>query len=129
MEQFPKSFLTESLLFECRTRLIEARRDILDRVRAGREEFEHLDKSGGDEADQTMSLLAENDFLTSQQRLMERLIEVDLALARLESGHYGICEETDEPIEIERLRAIPWTRLSIEGAEIRETIKRRFARS
>jgi DnaK suppressor protein len=51
-----------------------------------------------------------------------------MALSRIESGTYGICEETEEQIEHERLLAIPWTRLSIEGAEIRESIKKRYAR-
>ncbi len=41
---------------------------------------------------------------------------------------YGICEETEELIEEDRLLAIPWTRLSIEGAEIRESVNKRYAR-
>ena len=36
--------------------------------------------------------------------------------------------ETEEEIEPERLRALPWTRLSIEGAEIRESMTKRYAR-
>jgi DnaK suppressor protein len=55
-------------------------------------------------------------------------LEIESALARIERGSYGVCEETDEPIEIERLRAIPWTRLSIEGSEIREALSRRYVR-
>ena len=51
-----------------------------------------------------------------------------MALARIEQGTFGVCEETEEVIESERLLAIPWTRLSIEGAEIREAVSRRFAR-
>lgn len=120
--------LTETLVRECRVKLLESRQDILNRVRSARSEFEMLDKAGGDEADQTMALLAEHDFLASQQRLTELLVEIDFALARIDNGSYGICEETEEPIERERLRAIPWTRLSIEGAEIREALQRRFAR-
>lgn len=122
------SLVTDALINECRTKLLESRTEILNRVRRARGEFEMLDRSGGDEADQTMSQLAENDYLSSQTRLMELLLEIDLALARIDQGIYGICEETEEPIEIERLRAIPWTRLSIEGAELREALKRRFAR-
>lgn len=120
--------VTESLLSECRSKLLAARTDILNRVRRARGEFEMLDRSGGDEADQTMNQLAEHDYLSSQTRLMEQLVEIDFALARIEQGTFGICEETEEPIEAERLRAIPWTRLSIEGAELREALKRRFAR-
>lgn len=120
--------LSEGVIKECRAKLIETRHDILNRVRTSKSEYESMDKSGGDEADQTMSLLAEHDFLASQQRMMELLLEVDFALSRIENGTYGICEETEEMIEVERLRAIPWTRLSIEGAELREALRRRFAR-
>jgi len=55
-------------------------------------------------------------------------MEIEMALGRIENGTYGICEETEEPIETDRLLAIPWTRLSIEGAELRESLGRRYAR-
>ena len=51
-----------------------------------------------------------------------------MALSRIDSGTYGICEETEEVVEAERLLAIPWTRLSIEGAEIRESLNKRYAK-
>jgi DnaK suppressor protein len=109
-------------------KLLSLKAELMNRVRSARAEFQSLDKNGGDEADQTMSLMAENDFLSSQSRLKEQILEIEFALSRIENGTYGLCEETDEPIEHERLRALPWTRLSIEGAEIREAIKRKFAR-
>jgi DnaK suppressor protein len=56
------------------------------------------------------------------------LSEIESALGRIESGIFGLCEETEEPIEAERLLAIPWTRLSIEGAEIRESMNKRYAK-
>ena len=120
--------LSESFIRECKMRLLETKREILNRVVRSRAEFQTLDKAGGDEADQTMTLLAENDFLSAQSRLKEQLLEIEMALSRIETGRYGVCEETEEAIEEERLRALPWTRLSIEGAEIRETFRRRFAR-
>jgi DnaK suppressor protein len=120
--------IKQELIRECRNMLIATRSEVLNRVRASKGEFAALDKTGGDEADQTMNLLAENDYLILQQRLNELLAEINFALARIDNGNFGICEETEEPIEEERLRAIPWTRLSIEGAEIREAMTRRFAR-
>ena len=51
------------------------------------------------------------------------LSEVDAALARLRAGTYGICEATGAPIDPERLRALPWTRLSLAAAAQRETAK------
>ena len=41
----------------------------------------------------------------------------------MESGEYGICEQTGEKIELNRLLSLPWTTLSIEGAEIEESEK------
>lgn len=118
----------EQFVRECRVRLVEMKADLLNRARNAVREFETRDRGGSDEGDMTMTLLAENDFLSAQERVKERLMEIEYALARIEKGSFGICEETDEPIEIERLRALPWTRLSIEGAEIREAMQRRFVR-
>ncbi len=121
------SSLSEKLISECREKLLQMKREILNRVRTSKYEFQSLDK-GSDEADQSMAVLAENDFLSSQARLKEQLMEIEFALARISNGTFGICEETEERIEVERLRALPWTRVSIEGAEIREALRRKFAR-
>lgn len=123
-----RASLSDQFIRECRARLVEMKANLLNRARVAAREFETLDRGGGDEGDMTMALLAENDFLSAQERTKEQLVEIEHALARIERGVYGICEETDEPIEPERLRALPWTRLSIEGAEIREAMGRRFAR-
>ena len=56
----------------------------------------------------------------------EQLLEIEAALHRISAGTYGICEETEEFIEQERLQALPWTRLSIEGAEIREALTKTY---
>ncbi len=36
---------------------------------------------------------------------------IDHALARIDAGVYGRCDECEEPIAIERLKALPYTRL------------------
>jgi RNA polymerase-binding transcription factor DksA len=43
------------------------------------------------------------------------IFEVLAAIRRIERGIYGTCELTGLPIDAERLRAIPWTRFSLEG--------------
>lgn len=123
-----KQNLNDQFIRECRMRLLEMKADLLNRARVAMREFEGRDRGGSDEGDMTMAILAENDFLSSQERMKDRILEIESALARIDRGVYGVCEETDEPIEIERLRALPWTRLSIEGAEIREALQRRFVR-
>ena len=122
-----KSSLSQEIVKECRRKLLTLKQDILNRVRMAQFDFGQTEKSG-DEIDLTVAQLAENHFLISQERMRTQLMEIEGALARIEKGTYGICEETEEPIEADRLLAIPWTRLSIEGAEIQEAMLRKFAR-
>lgn len=123
------SQVSEQLVKECRQKLMQAKTDLLNRVREARNDLSMSeDGKSGDEADQTARVLAETEFLTQQERMRNQLMEIESALARIENGSFGVCEETEEIIEPERLRAIPWTRLSIEGAEIRESVNKRYAR-
>lgn len=122
-----KEKLTEKLVKDCKEKLLKTKMDLLNRTKEAREKLD-LGEKGGDEADQTMRLLAEQEMLNLNDRLRSQLFEIESALGRIESGAFGFCEETEEPIEVERLKAIPWTRLSIEGAEIRESMNKRYAR-
>lgn len=121
--------LSRDLVEKCKGKLIQAKADILNRVRESRADlYNSEDAKGGDEGDQTIRALQESEFLSMHERLRKQLMEIESALGRIEKGLYGICEETEEPIEAERLLAIPWTRLSIEGAEIRESLGKKYAR-
>lgn len=119
--------LTDALINECREKLLTTKMDLLNRVKEARGKLDQFER-GGDEADQTMRILAEQEVMTQTDRLRSQLLEIESALGRIENGSYGYCEETEEQIETERLKAIPWTRLSIEGAEIRESVDKRYAR-
>lgn len=121
--------LSKSLIDKCKTALLTAKAEILNRVRDVRQDL-HSSEDGkqGDEGDQTVRALAESEALSNNERLRTQLMEIEMALSRIENGTYGVCEETDENIEPDRLMAIPWTRLSIEGAEIRESMMKRYAR-
>jgi DnaK suppressor protein len=121
--------LNKDLIEKCKSKLINAKTELLNRVRESRQDLHNADDNkGGDEGDQTLRALAESEFLSMHERLRKQLMEIESALARIEKGLYGICEETEETIEADRLLAIPWTRLSIEGAEIRESIGKKYAR-
>lgn len=41
------------------------------------------------------------------------LEEIDYALERIDEGNYGMCDECEEPINIERLMALPFTSMCI----------------
>jgi DnaK suppressor protein len=62
-----------------------------------------------------------DDFVDRQDRFEERelreLQAVDAALARIESGEYGICHGCGEPIDGDRLRAVPEAALCVVCAE------------
>ncbi|XYQ00967.1 TraR/DksA family transcriptional regulator [Bacillus safensis] len=47
--------------------------------------------------------------------------EIDAALKRMEDGTYGICEKTGKEIPYERLKAVPYTRYSIDAKKNEET--------
>jgi DnaK suppressor protein len=46
--------------------------------------------------------------------------EIDLALKKMDSGKYGICESCGKPIAMNRLKVIPWTRYCRKDAEKEE---------
>lgn len=122
-----KGTVSTDLMTECRLKLLRLKDEIMNRSRMHQQDFASFEKTGGDEIDQTVAQIAEDHFLLAQDRMRRQLSEIEWALARIHSGEFGVCEETQEPIEIERLRAIPYTRLSIEGAEIREQMQRRMS--
>ena len=99
----------------------------MNRAKQSTVDFNQIDKARGDEIDQSAAHQEEHTFLVNQNRIKTRLLEVEFALARIENGTYGICELTEERIENERLLAIPWARLSIEGAEMEESTQKKYA--
>lgn len=116
--------IRKEVIEECRVKLIHQKAELLNQLQNFKQEFRERDFRG-DEIDQAVGLLAENQLFQAQQRLRQRLFEIEAALGRIEQGKFGFCEETLEPIEENRLLSLPWTRLSIEGAEILESLQRR----
>ena len=53
------------------------------------------------------------------------LVEIEAALARMDDGTYGICEETGDPIPFARLLLEPTTRYTVEALEVIEDERRR----
>jgi DnaK suppressor protein len=58
--------------------------------------------------------------LRTRDRERKLLKKIDSALGRIDDGSYGYCEETGEPIGIQRLLARPTATLTIEAQERRE---------
>jgi DnaK suppressor protein len=62
--------------------------------------------------------------LRTRDRARKLIGKIDQALARIEAGTYGFCEETGEPIGLRRLEARPIATLSIEAQERHERMER-----
>ena len=62
--------------------------------------------------------------LRTRDRERKLISKIDAALKRIDKGTYGYCEETDEPINIERLVARPIATLSIEAQERHERMEK-----
>ncbi len=64
--------------------------------------------------------------LRTRDRERKLLKKIDQALARIDEGAYGFCEETGEEIGLKRLEARPVATLSVEAQERREVAERQF---
>lgn len=107
---------TSQRLIQHRKRLLRARAALSQRIkRLAAEALEdtpeysiHMADAGTDSFDRDLAL-----GLASFEQ--EALYEVDAALKRIDDGTYGVCELTGQRIPWRRLRAVPWTRFSIEA--------------
>ncbi len=51
--------------------------------------------------------------LALQKRILDQMSEVEYALAKFENKTYGLCEKCGQPINPERLEALPQARLCL----------------
>ncbi len=76
-------------------------------------ELTHYDQHPADQASETFE--REKD-LSILERLEDELAEIEAALQRIDDGTYGIDEVTGEPIDPERLEALPTARTNVADA-------------
>jgi len=100
-----------------RGKLLAWRDDIL---REAKETLQHLQ----DESQNHPDLADRAIELRARDRQRKLIAKIDAALARIDDGSYGYCEETGEPIAIKRLEARPIATLSIEAQERHERRER-----
>jgi len=104
--------MDKQLLNALETRLLEERKQLLERIAAQRgglvsradmaaEHFSHSEESHA----QTMRE-RDNEFAMNEHETAE-LAQLDAALARIRSGEYGICMDCGVDIRAERLQAAP----------------------
>ncbi|WP_425471059.1 RNA polymerase-binding protein DksA [Tepidicella xavieri] len=119
-------YMNEVQLAYFRRKLEQLKRDIL--INAG-ETTEHLREETvvvPDPADR--ATIEEEHALELRTRDRERklLKKIEQSIARIDSGDYGYCDETGEPIGVGRLLARPTASLSIEAQQRRELKQKLF---
>lgn len=119
--------LSKKQLEKYRQALLEMRQSVLNRLQDTRDLQMSTDDLT-DESDHAAAMIQQSVALNMKEKERQLLSEIDHALEKFEDNTYGICEDTEEPIESERLDAQPWTRYSVEAAELREKRAKRFFR-
>jgi DnaK suppressor protein len=109
-------------------KLLKMREDILNRnIKRRKEVLVIAAEDLVDETDHAAAVVQQGVALNVQERERFLLGEIDNALSKFEDGTYGLCEDTEEPIDEARLEAEPYARFSVEAAEMREKRAKRFA--
>lgn len=65
--------------------------------------------------------------LRTRDRARKLISKIDVALRKIEEGTYGFCEETGEPISLERLEARPVAAYSLEAQERHERMEKTYS--
>ncbi len=107
-----------------RSRLLAERAKVRERLsRHVRESVFDLE-SLPDEIDQASRESEQTAMLRLADKERKLLAQIERALGKFDTGEYGICEGTSDPIGRKRLRARPWTRHSIHFKELLERQKK-----
>ena len=107
-----------------RQELDKWRSELLDEASETRQNLQETSISEADIADRASSETDRSLELRTRDRARKLISKIDEALERIEKGSYGYCEETDEPIGIQRLEARPIATLSLEAQERHEKMEK-----
>jgi DnaK suppressor protein len=119
-------FMNERHKLYFRNKLVAWKEEI---VRQNRETLHVLHEDSAQHADIADRATSETDRaleLRARDRQRKLIAKIDAALARIEDGTYGYCEETGEPIGLRRLEARPIATLSLEAQERHERREKVF---
>ena len=117
-------FMNERQLEYFKQKLLNWKEEIL---RESRETLSHLQtdtENHPDIADRASSETDKALELRTRDRQRKLISKIDEALRRIEDEVYGYCEETGEPIGLQRLEARPIATLSLEAQERHERRER-----
>jgi len=105
------------MLLNWRSELIQEAGETLNNLNSGNLQQPDMADRASLETDHQLEL-------RTRDRERKLIIKIDEALARIENGSYGFCQDTDEPIGLKRLMARPIAVLSLEAQERHERQER-----
>ncbi len=115
-----ETFMNDQQLEYFRRKLIVWKQELLDQ---SAETLGSLTESGRNVPDLADRASEETDRaleLRTRDRQRKLISKIDAALRRIESGEYGYCEMTGEPISLKRLDARPIATMTLEAQESHE---------
>ena len=125
-----KKYFDDEFIVQQKNKLLEMRSEVMNKIHAqDKEDITVPPEEMIEEGDIAQTFLNQELSFELRERELRRLREIDMALAKIDDGTYGICEETEEPIGRKRLEKMPWTRLSIQAAEQEERDGRQYVGS
>ena len=113
-------FMNERQLEYFRRKLIAWKQELLAESRDTIEGLQDSTRNIPDVADRASEETDRALELRTRDRQRKLISKIDAALRRIESGDYGYCEATGEPISLKRLDARPIATLSLEAQERHE---------
>ncbi|MBX6426902.1 MAG: RNA polymerase-binding protein DksA [Variibacter sp.] len=117
-------FMNERQREYFRAKLLAWKEEILKEARETLQHLQDENQNHSDIADRASSETDRAIELRARDRQRKLIAKIDAALARIDDGTYGYCEETGEPISLRRLEARPIATLSIEAQERHERRER-----
>jgi DnaK suppressor protein len=117
-------FMNERQRDYFRAKLLAWREDILKEAKETLLLLREENQNHPDLADRASSETDRAIELRARDRQRKLIAKIDEALARIDDGTYGYCEETGEPISLRRLEARPIATLSVEAQERHERRER-----
>jgi len=107
-----------------RRKLLDWRRAILEESKETLQQLQEDSRKEPDIADRASSETDWSVELRTRDRQRKLISKIDAALNRIESGEYGFCEVTGDPISLQRLDARPIATMTIEAQERHERMEK-----
>lgn len=121
-----EEYMSDMQLEYFRQKLENWKKSLLSQSQGTLDELKQGGLNQPDEIDRA-SLEADKSLdLRTKDRARKLISKINEALERIEDGEYGYCEETGEPIGLDRLEARPIATLSIEAQERHERMEKTY---